>query len=146
MATTKDLLRQIIALMDYMDSRFDAIERRLDILVENASPQAPALAIVDDEAPSEEPSCEEQSCDDELSADEPSWDETPCQIEPCQIEPCQIEPSCKPVYEPLRHQVKLSIRHQNKPSNRTQIEPPSKSFRADDDVAIDTSCDAYTQG
>jgi hypothetical protein len=140
--TKRDILDQLLLLCEDMraafkriDSRLDTIERRLDNL-ENASLQAPALAVVDDEAPSDEPSCEEQFCDDELSADEPSCDE------PSDAS-CQIEPSCKPAYEPLRHRVKLSIRHQNKPSNRTQIKPPSLS-QADD--VVDTPCDSIIQG
>jgi hypothetical protein len=93
--TLRDILDALLRLnskFDHWESRMDRIERRLDILVENASPQAPAPAPIDDEAPSDEPSANEPSID------EPSNDT------------CQTKPPCKPIYEPLRRYIKLSIR------------------------------------
>jgi hypothetical protein len=73
--TLRDILDALLRLnskFDHWESRMDRIERRLDILVENASPQAPAPAPIDDEAPSDEPSANEPSID------EPSNDTSLC--------------------------------------------------------------------
>jgi hypothetical protein len=138
-----DLLEMINSRLERWESRIDRIERRLKVLVENASPQAPAPAApIDEEAPFDEPSCEEQCCDDEPSDDDYSQIDEPCE----ELTPCQIEPLCKPAYEPLRRYIKLSIRRQNTTLNRTQLELLLKPslFRADD--VVDTPGESIIQG
>jgi hypothetical protein len=145
--TLRDILDALLRLNSKFDHWESRINHRLDIL-ENASPQAPTPAPIDDEAPSDEPSADEPSYDDRSLINEP-YDEL--YDEPCE-EPCQIKPSCKPVYEPLRRYAELSIRRQNKLSNRTQFKlpfklpfkPPFKSPPADD--VADTPGESIIQG
>jgi hypothetical protein len=75
--TKRDILDQLLLMCEeiraafkHIDHSLDNIKKRCGIL-KNASPQAPALAIINDEAPSDEPSCKEQLYDDEPSDNEP---------------------------------------------------------------------------
>jgi hypothetical protein len=143
--TKQDILDQLILLYEDIRASFRSINRRLDNLEARIAP-APT-APIDEEAPSDEPSCEEQFYDDELSIDEPSDDDCSQIDELCEeliqdASSCQIEPPCKPAYE---RSIKPSIRHQNKPSNRMQLELPSFKSPQADDVA-DTPGDSIIQG